>query len=119
MKPHISLPYKDDSSEYSLGISNALNAIDQKLNVVNLEAGINTIISVTPQFIETSKEFDDLNPLKRKCRFPHEIYGLKTVKKYSKTACEHECAFMKAVSVCKCTPWYYKNNATTHNALLT
>ena len=68
---------------------------------------------MTPQFIETSKEFDDLNPLKRKCRFPHEIYGLKTVKKYSKTACEHECAFMKAVSVCKCTPWYYKNNATT------
>ena len=29
------------------------------------------------------------------------------------TACEHECAFMKAVSLCKCAPWYYRNKSST------
>ena len=113
MKPHVSLHSKEDSSEYSLGISSSLSMIDQKLNVINLEAGMNTIVSVTPQFVETSDAFNDLNPIARKCRLPHETFELKSVKKYSRTACEHECAFMKAVSVCKCTPWYYKNNITT------
>ena len=118
MKPHVSLPNKDDASKYSLGISNSLSIIDQKLNVISIEAGMNTIVSVTPQLIETTEDFDALNPNTRKCRLPHETfedlpYGLKSAKNYSRTACEHECAFMKAVSVCKCTPWYYKNNFTT------
>ena len=118
MKPHISSPNKDESSEYSLSISNSLSAIDQKLNIINLEAGMNTIVSVTPQLIETTKDFDALNPNSRKCRLPHETfedlpYGLKSAKNYSRTACEHECAFMKAVSVCKCTPWYYRNDSST------
>ena len=113
MKPHVSLPNKDEASEYSLGISNSLGIIDQKLNVISLEAGMNTIVSVTPQFVETSDGFNDLNPISRNCRFPHETFELKSVKSYSRSSCEHECAYNKAVSVCKCTPWYYKNNSTT------
>ena len=63
MKPHVSLPNKDEASEYSPGISNSLSIIDQKLNVISLEAGMNTIVSVTPQFVETSDGFNDLNPI--------------------------------------------------------
>ena len=80
MKPHVSLHSKEDSSEYSLGISSSLSMIDQKLNVINLEAGMNTIVSVTPQFVETSGAFNDLNPIARKCRLPHETFELKSVK---------------------------------------
>ena len=113
MKPHVSLPNKDDASKYSLGISNSLSIIDQKLNVISIEAGMNTIVSVTPQFVETSDDFNDLNPISRNCRLPHETFDLKSVKAYSKAACEHECAYMKAASVCKCMPWFYRNSSTT------
>ena len=111
LKPHISLPFSDDASEYTLGVSNIHSVIDQKLNVIDLEPGLQTIISVTPQLIETSKDFDGLDAFTRDCKLPHEMYGLNLVKQYSQTACEHECAFKRAVSLCKCTPWYYKNES--------
>ena len=113
MKPRISLPYSDDFTAYSLGISTSLNSIDQKLNVMDLEPGLHTVVSVTPQFFQTTEEFRDLHYNSRKCKFPHELIGLKSTKTYSRTACEHECAFMKAVSLCKCAPWYYRNDSST------
>ena len=113
MKPHISLPYTDDPAPYSLGISTTLNVIDQKINVINLVPGLHTIVSVTPQLIETSDGFNDLDVFSRNCKLSHETYGLQLNKNYTRTACEHECAFMKAVSLCKCTPWFYRNQSTT------
>ena len=113
MKPHISLPYSDDSTTYSLGISTTLNSMDQKLNVVDLEPGLHTVVSVTPSFIQTTENFDEMSAYKRKCKLPHETTRLKLFKNYSRTACEHECAFMNAVSLCKCIPWYYRNESST------
>ena len=112
MKPRISLPYSDVSTTYSLGVSTPLNSMDQKLNVMDLEPGLHTVVSVTPQFIQTTEEFNELPYYSRRCKLPHETIDLKSFKNYSRTACEHECAFMKAVSACKCTPWYYRNNFT-------
>ena len=63
--------------------------------------------------VQTTEEFRDLNYNSRKCKLPHETIGLKSFKNYSRTACEHECAFMKAVSLCKCAPWYYRNDSST------
>ena len=113
MKPRISLPYSDGFTTYSLGISTSLDSIDQKLNVMDLEPGLHTVFSVTPQFIQTTEEFRDLPFYSRKCKLPHETIWLKSFKNYSRTACEHECAFMKAVSLCKCAPWYYRNDSST------
>ena len=113
MKPHISMPYSNPSSQYSLGISTSNNVIDQKINVLNIVPGLQTTISVTPQIIETSEGFDGLNPISRKCRLPQENFGLSLLKDYSRTACEHECAFKKAVSLCRCMPWYYKNESSS------
>ena len=113
MKPRISLPYSDDSTTYSLGISSTLDSMDQKLNVIDLEPGLHTVVSVTPQFIQTTKGFQKLEFYKRDCKYPHETKGLKLFQNYSRTACEHECAFMKAVSLCQCAPWYYSNDSST------
>ena len=113
MKPRISLPYSDDSITYSLGVSTILNSMDQKLDVIDLEPGLHTVISVTPQSIQTTKGFDELSPYSRNCRLPHETTRLMSFKNYSRTACEHECAFKKAVSLCKCAPWYYRNESST------
>ena len=112
MKPRISLPYSDNFTAYSLGVSTSLDSINQKLNVMDLEPGLHTVVSVTPQFIQTTEEFNELPYYSRRCKLPHETINLKSFKNYSRTACEHECAFMKAVSACKCTPWYYRNNFT-------
>ena len=113
VKPHISIPHFKDPSAYSLGISTALNSIDQKRNVLDIQPGLHTIVSVTPQSIATSEGFDDLDTFKRKCKLPHETYGLKLVQNYTRTSCEHECAFMKAVTTCECMPWYYRNYSTS------
>ena len=113
MKPHISLPYTDDSAPYSIGISTTLNVIDQKINVFDLMPGLHTVISVTPQLVETSEDFHELDAFSRNCKLPHETYGLQLNKNYTRTICEHECAFFKAVSLCKCTPWLYRNESTT------
>ena len=112
MKPYVSLPYSDDLSSYSLGVSTTINVIDQKRNVIDLEPGLHTIISVTPEFVHTSDNFDKLPYWSRNCKLSHETYSLETVKNYSRITCEHECAFKKAISICKCTPWYYVNNFT-------
>ena len=111
-KSNILLPYSDDSFTYSLGISTTVNVIDQKRNVIDLEPGLHTIVSVTPQFVSSTDNFDKLPYWSRKCKLPHENDGMKSVKNYSKINCEHECAYMKAVSLCKCSPWFYKNNFT-------
>ena len=113
LKPHVTLPYSDNSAAYSLGVSTTINAIDQKMNVINLVPGLKTVVSVTPQLIETSEGFNDLDVFSRNCKLPHETYGLQLNKNYSRTICEHECAFMKATSFCKCVPWLYKNESTT------
>ena len=113
LKPHVTLPYSDNSAEYSLGISTTINAIDQKMNVINLVPGLKTVVSVTPQLIETSEGFDDLDVFSRSCKLPHETYGLQLNKNYSRTICEHECSFMKATSICKCIPWFFRNESTS------
>ena len=60
MKPHVSLPFGDDSTAYSIGLSTNVNVIDQKRNIIKLQPGLHTIISVTPQYIETSEGFNKL-----------------------------------------------------------
>ena len=84
MKSHISLPYSDDSLAYTLGVSTTLNVIDQKRNSIDLQPGLNTIISVTPQYVNTSDDFNKLPYWSRKCKMPHETYGLDLVKNYTK-----------------------------------
>ena len=86
MKPHTTLPY-NESSAYTLGITTSQNVIDQKRNVIHLEHGFHTVISVTPQFVETTDEFEALEFWSRKCRLPHETHGMNLVKNYSRHHC--------------------------------
>ena len=109
MKP---LSHSDESSAYTLGSTTSQNVVDQKRNVIHLEPGLHTIISVTPQLVETSDNFVALEMWSRKCKMSYETRGMNLVKNYSRTGCEFECAFDKAVELCRCTPWYYANNFT-------
>ena len=113
MKPYSSQIYGPIETEYRLGITTTKNLIDQQRNSMRIKPGNHMKISVLPRLVETTTYFNDLRKDQRKCKLPHETHGLKLVKKYTRVACEHECAFKKAISVCKCTPWYYKNNLTS------
>ena len=112
MKPFVTLPYSEESLSYTLGISTGMNVVDQKRNVISLEPGLQSIVSVTPQIFRTSEEFNALPISTRKCRLPHENFGLRFVNRYTKISCEFECAINKSISLCQCIPWFYTNNFT-------
>ena len=112
MRQHVSLPFNSAHLAYTLGISTKTDLIDQKRNIVNILPGFLTVIKVIPQLISTTNSFDKMAISTRNCKLSDEIEGLKLLNSYSKVGCEFECAVKKAVSVCKCMPWFYTNNFT-------
>ena len=112
MRQHVSLPFNSAHLAYTLGISTKTDLIDQKRNIVNILPGFLTVIKVIPQLISTTNSFDKMAISTRNCKLSNEIEGLKLLNSYSKVGCEFECAVKKAVSVCKCMPWFYTNNFT-------
>ena len=112
MRRYVSLPFNSAQLAYTLGISSKTNNIDQKRNIVNILPGFLTVIRVIPQLIDTTDSFDQMANSSRNCKLSNEIEGLKLLKSYTKVGCEFECAVKKAVSICKCMPWFYTNNFT-------
>ena len=112
MRRYVSLPFNSEQLAYNLGISSKTNNIDQKRNIVNILPGFLTVIRVIPQLIDTTDSFDQMANSSRNCKLSNEIEGLKLLKSYTKVGCEFECAVKKAVSICKCMPWFYTNNFT-------
>jgi hypothetical protein len=104
------MKYSTDFIPYTIGVSTDKNVIDQKRNVIELQPGFKTIISVTPKFINTSDNFDRLSVSDRNCILPHETVDMKMINKYSRIGCEVECAVNKSISICRCMPWYYPNS---------
>ena len=113
MKPYTNQPYGPSTLAYTIGVTEQINAIDQKMNVYKLIPGYHTIVHVVPKILETSSAFDNLNKETRKCKLPSESTGFKFFQEYSRKGCEIECAARRAVSFCQCLPWNYPNNFTT------
>ena len=109
MKPQ---PFSAESMSYNLGVSTKSNLIDQKRNIVQLLPGYHTVITIIPQLMGTSDQFDAMDVSSRKCKLPQETDGLNLINSYTRIGCEFECAVEKAVSLCRCMPWYYTNNFT-------
>ena len=107
MRQYVSLPYNAAHLAYTLGISTQKNLIDQKRNIINILPGFVTVVKVIPQLINTTDSFDAMAISTRNCKLPSENEGFKLLKSYTKVGCEFECAVQRAVSVCKCMPWFY------------
>ena len=86
--------------------------IDQKRGLVELKPGYHVVIRVVPKIVETTEEFEAFDTITRKCKLSHESNELKFLKNYTKIGCEFECALKKAISICKCLPWFYPNDFT-------
>ena len=82
-------------------ISDKRNHIDQQRNTITLQPGHQIRVKVVPRLFTTTNDFNEL---------PQEIEGLSFLKEYTRIGCETECALQKALSVCKCIPWYYPSN---------
>ena len=115
MKPYTNQHYGPSTLSYKIGVTEQLNAVDQKTNTYKLIPGYHTTAHVVPKIIETSHAFDSLSIDTRKCKLPSETKGFKLFQKYSRKGCEIECAARKAASFCKCLPWNYANNFSTYN----
>ena len=113
MKPHISLKSASSSYiPYTIKISTKSNLIDQKRGLVELRPGYHVAIRVVPKVVETTQEFEGFNVNVRKCKLSHESEELLLLQNYTKNGCEFDCALKKAMSVCKCLPWFYPNDFT-------
>ena len=112
LKPYVSLPFQAESTPYTIGISTKSTLVDQRRNNVQVLPGYHTVIKVIPQLLETNDGFNGLDVNTRQCKLNHEVEGIKLANRYTRSGCEAECAIEKAVSICKCLPWYLTNNLT-------
>ena len=112
MKPFTQQLHNPTASEYKIGISTKKSLIDQQRNSIAIRPGHSVLINVLPRLFTTTTDFNNLDRNQRKCKLSHETEGFKFLKEYSRSGCEFECAVQKAISICKCLPWYYPNDFT-------
>ncbi len=97
---------------YNLGITKKNDQVDQKTLMYKVMAGHHIAIHVRPKILDATDGFKSFPLSIRKCKLPHETQGFDFLIEYSRRGCELECAAQKAISFCKCLPWYYPNNFT-------
>ena len=114
MKPYTSQKYGSKAVPYTLGISSSTNGFDQKRGVINLKPGHHISVKVQPKLVQTSEQFDELDVDLRKCKLSHETDGFHFLNGYSRKGCEFECAAQRAITFCKCLPWFLPNNDTNY-----
>ena len=114
MKPITHQLYNPTASQYKIGISTKKSLVDQQRNSISIKPGHSVLVNVLPRLFTTTTDFNDLELHQRKCKLPHETKGFKFLKEYSMSGCEFECAIQRAISLCKCLPWYYPNDFTEY-----
>ena len=112
MEPYSKQLYSMVHTPYNLGITRKNDQVDQKTSMIHLMPGQHIAINVLPKIVEASDEFRSLPLTTRQCKTSQETQGFKFLNEYSRKGCELECAVEKAVSFCKCLPWYYPNDFT-------
>ena len=68
MKPYTKQRYGPRALAYTIGVTEQVNAIDQKTNIYKLVPGYHTTVHVVPKILETSSAFDSLSIKSRKCK---------------------------------------------------
>ena len=110
MKPYSPQASNPKATKYTIGISDKKNLVDQQRNTISLWPGHQIRIKAVPRLFTTSKHFNELPRDQRKCKLPQETHGLSFLKEYTRIGCETECAIQRAISTCKCLPWYYPSD---------
>ena len=110
MKPYSSQATNPKATKYTVGISDKRNLVDQQRNTISLWPGHQIRIKAVPRLFTTSNHFNELSRDQRKCKLPQETDGLSFLKEYTRIGCETECAIQRAISTCKCLPWYYPSD---------
>ena len=75
MKPYTNQRYGPSALAYTIGVTEQVNAVDQKTNTYKLVPGYHTTVHVVPKVIETSSAFDSLSIDTRQCKLPRETTG--------------------------------------------
>ena len=77
-----------------------------------LKAGNEYYIDVTPNGQISTKNFQELPFLQRKCNLDHEVKNLTILnKKYSINNCKYECHVVLAKKKCQCIPWDFMDDS--------
>lgn len=93
---------------FKVGVTNAGSYMTSRDISVDVDPGMLTKITVSPQVINSTKAFHDLDKEVRKCLYPGENPNPKSLfKAYSQASCTFECRLEFASKACNCTPWNY------------
>ena len=110
MKPYSPQVSNPKATKYTVGISDKRNLVDQQRNTISLWPGHQIRIKAVPRLFTTSKYFNELPRDQRKCKLAQETDGISFLSEYTQIGCETECAIQRAISTCKCIPWYYPSH---------
>ena len=80
---------------------------------IEIDTGTETIISITPYQITTSRDLESINEAKRNCRFSFENKDSKLFQIYRQDSCLLECRIKVAEMSCKCSSWQYPSLNTS------
>ena len=80
---------------------------------IEIDTGTETIISITPYRITTSRDLKSINEAKRNCRFSFENKDSKLFQIYRQDSCLLECRIEVAEMQCLCSSWQYPSLNTS------
>ena len=93
------------SKNVLLSITNENNPFDIFKQNYFIEPGNSYTYTVLANQIITNERFEAMKPQERSCSLPNENGLQSLTNKYSKSACEYQCAIKHAIQECKCLPW--------------
>jgi len=96
---------KKTSNKFLIAITNENNHFDVYKENYFIEPGNSYTYTILASQIITNSRFESMSQADRNCSLPNENHDLKMVNKYSKSACEYECAISFAMNQCGCIPW--------------
>ena len=70
-----------------------------------LDRGMEYFIDVIPHMVKTTKAFQEMALIQRKCKLDHEVGMNSIFKLYTQKNCKYECNIKKAEEMCNCIPW--------------
>ena len=98
------------SIEFAHFFSNA-EFFDPKTNSsLNLKAGYEYFIDVTPYATLTTDAFNKMSFSQRKCKLQYETEDNSIFKIYTVENCQYECYIKMAEKLCHCIPWDFMHN---------
>ena len=98
--------FKHDAN-IQLGIHSPNDIADIKGSGIDIHPGYETTLRINFQELYSDPSIQNLDPIRRQCKFDDENKDMKVFKWYSRVNCLFECSMDIIAKECGCRPWDY------------